>query len=59
MASQNTKIKFPLWHYLNQPLFNANTKLIWNPQRFALLWRIQLLERCLVKHCDAKGHHQS
>nr|WP_242038929.1 hypothetical protein [Anabaena lutea] len=58
MAPKHTKIQFPLWHYLNQPLFSRDTKLIWNPHRFALVWRIELLERCLAKHSDAKGPQQ-
>jgi hypothetical protein len=59
MAPEHTKIKFPLWDYLNQPLFSRNTKFIWNPRQFAILWRIQLLERCWTKHSDAKGPQQS
>jgi hypothetical protein len=59
MAPKHTKIQFPLWHYLNQPLFSRDTKLILNPRQFAVLWRIQLLERCWAKHSDAKGHQQS
>ncbi|MBD2353355.1 hypothetical protein H6G41_01745 [Tolypothrix sp. FACHB-123] len=58
MAPKHQKIKFPLWHYLNQPLFSRDSKLIWNPRTFASLWRIQLLERCWTKECDAKGPQQ-
>ncbi|EKF01619.1 hypothetical protein FDUTEX481_07776 [Tolypothrix sp. PCC 7601] len=58
MAPKFNKIKFPLWHYLNQPLFCNHTKLIWNPYIFAAIWRIQLLERCWNKECDAKGPQQ-
>ncbi|MBD2139021.1 hypothetical protein H6F32_15905 [Anabaena sp. FACHB-1237] len=58
MTSKHIKIKFPLWQYLNQPLFSNDTKIIWNPQRFAIIWRIQLLERCWNKECDAKGPQQ-
>jgi hypothetical protein len=59
MSSKHTKIKFPLWQYLNQPLFSRDTQFILNPQRFATVWRIQLLERCWTKECDAKGKQQS
>ncbi|NJL11508.1 MAG: hypothetical protein HC908_18945 [Calothrix sp. SM1_7_51] len=51
----NTKINFPLWQYLNQPLFSQETKLVVNPRRFAYMYRIQLLERCLSRECDAKS----
>ncbi len=59
MIPKHRKIKFPLWPYLNQPLFSRDTQLVWSPQRFAVLWRIQLLERCWRKKCDSKGKQQS
>jgi hypothetical protein len=59
MTPKHTKIKFPLWQYLNQPLFSRETQLIWNPQLFAILWRIQLLERCWRKKSYSKGKQQS
>ncbi len=58
MTPKHTKTKFPLWLYLNQPLFSSDTKLVLNPHRFALIWRLQLLERCWAKECDAKGPQQ-
>ncbi|WP_335035860.1 hypothetical protein [Nostoc sp.] len=58
MTPKHTKIQFPLWQYLNQPLFGRDTRLVLNPQRFALIWRLQLLERCWAKGCDAKGPQQ-
>ncbi|HLO85256.1 MAG TPA: hypothetical protein VK203_09630 [Nostocaceae cyanobacterium] len=58
MSSKHTKIKFPLWQYLNQPLFSRDIQFILNPQRFATTWRIQLLERCWTKVYDAKGQQQ-
>jgi len=58
MTYKRTKIKFPLWQYLNQPLFSSETKLILNPRRFALVWRTELLERCWHKVFDAKGPQQ-
>jgi hypothetical protein len=39
-----TKIGFPLWRYLNQPLFQEATVL--NPFQFWYHHRIQFLERC-------------
>lgn len=58
MTPKHTKIKFPLWQYLNQALFSRDPKLVLNPQRFAFIWRLQLLERCWTKECDAKGPQQ-
>jgi hypothetical protein len=57
MLLEDNKIKFPLWQYLNQPLFSRHTKFVLNPYRFANVWHIELLERCWVKECDAKGSH--
>ncbi len=59
MASKDIKLKFPLWHYINQPVFSPKTKLILNPRLFAYLYRVKLLERCLVKKCDSKGHYRN
>ncbi|AFZ22859.1 hypothetical protein Cylst_0520 [Cylindrospermum stagnale PCC 7417] len=58
MTPKYTKIKFPLWQYLKQPVFSHDSKLVWNPHRFASIWRIRLLERCWTKECDAKGSQQ-
>ncbi len=58
MTPEHSKIRFPLWQYLNQPLFPCHTKLQLNPYRFAYLWRIELLKRCWAKECDAKGPQQ-
>jgi hypothetical protein len=58
MTPKHTKIKFPIWQYLNQPLFSRDPQLVLNPQRFALNWRLRLLERCWAKECDAKGPQQ-
>jgi hypothetical protein len=59
MAAKHTKLKFPLWQYLNQPLFSRDYQLELHPGRFAYSWRIGLLKRCWYKECDAKGHQQS
>ncbi|CAA9299328.1 hypothetical protein AVDCRST_MAG92-4968 [uncultured Coleofasciculus sp.] len=55
MAQKHIKIKFPLWQFLNQPLFSPTTRLVLNPNLFATLYRIQLLERCLAKEYNSKG----
>jgi hypothetical protein len=43
------KLNFPIWAFLNQPLFNPNFRVILNPNRFRQLYHLQLLERCLQK----------
>jgi hypothetical protein len=55
---ENNKVNFPLWQYLNQPVFSRQTQFILNPRRFAYMWRIELLKRCWHKECDAKGPQQ-
>ncbi|HEY9601642.1 MAG TPA: hypothetical protein V6C85_08535 [Allocoleopsis sp.] len=58
MTPQDPKIRFPLWQFLNQPLFSSDTKLELHPKRFAYRYRIQLLERCWTRQCGSKGHHR-
>lgn len=48
-GSKATKLQFPLWAFLNQPLFHPKFKVVLNPNRFQQLYRMQLLERCLQK----------
>jgi hypothetical protein len=55
MAEKDIQIKFPLWPFLNQPVFSGKTKLILNPRYFAYLYRVQLLEVCWDKECNSKG----
>ncbi len=57
MAQKDIKVRFPLWQFLNQPIFSSTTKLVLNPSLFAYLYRIKLLERCWVKECNSKGRH--
>ncbi|MEB3292013.1 MAG: hypothetical protein VKJ24_02520 [Synechococcales bacterium] len=45
-ASFSTQ-KFPVWHYLNQPLFDSTYTPVLNPRRFWYAYQIQFLERCL------------
>ncbi len=45
-------IKFPLWRFLQQPVFSSETKLILNPYQFEYLYRIELLERCLAQEAN-------
>ncbi len=48
--------KFPIWHYLNQPLFEGATTIpVLNPRRFLYLHRIELLERCLEREFRSSG----
>ncbi|MBD1837330.1 hypothetical protein NC997_19740 [Trichocoleus sp. DQ-A2] len=58
MAPQNGKIRFPLWQFLNQPLFSSKTKLVLNPRRFSYCYRIHLLERCWVKDYQPGNRRQ-
>ena len=57
MAEKDIEIKFPLWQFLNQPVFSSKTQLILNPRRFAYLYRVQLLEVCWAKEYNPKGRH--
>ncbi|MUG94274.1 hypothetical protein F7734_18555 [Scytonema sp. UIC 10036] len=59
MTSDANNPKFPLWQYLNQPVMNPKVKLVLDPRRFARHYRVELLERCFAKECDAKGSQQT
>jgi|GEM_PF-5251029 len=52
MASRRV-LRFPLWLYLNQPLFNG--RLVLNPKRFWLEYRNAYLERCWKQEYTSKG----
>lgn len=49
--------QFPIWPYLNQPLFHGHYQVVFNPQRFRYLYTIALLERCLEQESPLKDHH--
>ncbi|MGA7933133.1 MAG: hypothetical protein WCA35_06270 [Kovacikia sp.] len=48
------KIRFPLWQFLNQPVFYPSSNAILNPRRYWYLHQVQLLERCLIKEFTSK-----
>jgi hypothetical protein len=56
MAPKHDKIRFPMWQFLNQPLFCAKTTL--NPRRFWYRYQIELLERCLIKECSSEDRRR-
>ena len=53
-----TKRRSVVWRYLNQRVFSAKYKLVLNPFRFLLIYRIQLLEECLNKDYRIEQHRQ-
>ncbi|MDJ1174260.1 hypothetical protein [Roseofilum capinflatum] len=36
----------PLWAYLNQPLFNSESPMVWSLNQFWYRYQLTLLERC-------------
>jgi hypothetical protein len=56
MTPEQMNLRFPLWQYLNQPLLGEKSPIL-NPRRFAYVYRVELLQRCWEKHCDAKGQY--
>jgi hypothetical protein len=47
MFSRSKKIRFPLWKFLNQPVFNPDVKTVFNPRVFWRLHMNEVLKRCL------------
>ncbi len=54
MFLQFKKIQFPIWKYLNQPVFDPCVKTVLNPRVFWRFHSIELLERCLMQ--DVTSH---
>jgi hypothetical protein len=52
---QSENLKFPIWTYLSQPLFDGQHKLILNPLRFWYLYRVEFLEHCLRLECQSQN----
>ncbi len=48
MISLRTFTRFPVWPFLNQPVFSPRRKLILNPHQFWRVYQISLFERCLL-----------
>ncbi len=48
-SEKQVKVKFPMWSYLNQPLFHPSFKVMWNPLVFRSAYQRRLLERCVQK----------
>ena len=57
MNLQSNLSNFPLWQFLQQPVFSSQKRLILNPRRFEVAYRIELLERCLAKECDSSDSY--
>ncbi|MEB3337704.1 MAG: hypothetical protein VKJ46_09595, partial [Leptolyngbyaceae bacterium] len=57
MTRQPSRLTFPLWQFLNQPVFSSTSRLILNPRQFWYVYRIQLLKRCWAKNFESEGHH--
>lgn len=47
MAHKYKRVRFPLWQYLNQPIFDREQQAVLNPNRFWQLYRVRHLERCM------------
>ncbi len=58
IKSMNLKVRqlkqicHPLWQYLKQPVFQANSESIWSISRFWYLYKIQFLKNCWEKECN-------
>ncbi|NJR52585.1 MAG: hypothetical protein HC780_26460 [Leptolyngbyaceae cyanobacterium CSU_1_3] len=53
------KIKFPLWQYLTQPVFQAAYPLVLDPRRFLNHYQVELLERCLARSIESRESRDS
>ncbi|NJK29187.1 MAG: hypothetical protein HC851_01080 [Acaryochloris sp. RU_4_1] len=51
MISKSRHHWFPVWHYLNQPLFDTEIKFILHPSKFWKSYRLEYLNRCWLRQC--------
>jgi hypothetical protein len=46
MTSKRRTIRFPIWKFLNQPLFDPQMPVVLDPGLFWRLYQVQYLRRC-------------
>jgi hypothetical protein len=51
------QVTYAIWQYLNQPLFNTDTELVWQPSRFWYLYKIEFLEVCWEKDVSSESRY--
>ncbi|PZV15598.1 MAG: hypothetical protein DCF22_06870 [Leptolyngbya sp.] len=56
MYLKHSSIRFPLWKFLTQPVFDAQYRISLNPQYFWRVHRIEVLERCLKMPCTSQSY---
>ena len=56
MIIKHSTIRFPIWQFLNQPLFCSTT--ILNPRRYWHRHKVDLLERCWTKQCSKEDRRR-
>jgi hypothetical protein len=59
MTPKRSKNLFPLWKFLNQPLFDAQQPAILNPHRFWYIYNVRHLERCWSRAFRPEEHFRS
>jgi hypothetical protein len=47
-------LRFPVWQFLKQPLFEAHYAPILSPKRFMRVYQIDYLERCLEQEAESQ-----
>lgn len=51
VLSSHVPLAFPWRAYFSQSVFERDTPAIWNPRKFARLYRIDYLNRCWLGDC--------
>jgi hypothetical protein len=59
MISKPNKDSFPLWQFLNQPLFDAQNPVVLHPQRFWHLYKVRHLESCWSRAYRPEEHFRN
>jgi hypothetical protein len=56
MTPKSSKIRFPLWQYLTQPLFEEQCPAILNPRLYWHLYQVRYLEKCWTTYHRPEEH---
>jgi hypothetical protein len=54
---QKRQMQFPIWQYLNQPVFSRTYRTILNPWRFRQAQQVYYLERCWTKEFKSEERY--
>jgi hypothetical protein len=55
----HNKVRFPLWRFLTQPIFDPGRPVHLNPHQFWAYYQIQHLERCWTRNFKPEERYRN